>query len=65
VGIVSFRQSLCKPTVNYENAVGFQLLNHAGTLGNYNTRVFQSTEMKEKLMGEIFFQRLNTAAGGY
>lgn len=54
MGIVSFSQSLWKPTVNYENAMGFQLLNHAGTFGNYNTKVFESTEMREKLKEEIF-----------
>ena len=62
MGIVSFSRSLWKPTVNYENAMGFQLLNHAGTFGNSNTEAFESTEMREKLREKVFSK---TRQGGW
>lgn len=34
--------------------MGFRLLNHAGTSGNYNTKLFESTEMMEKPQENIF-----------
>lgn len=60
MGIVSFSQK--EPSVNYENAMGVQFLNHAGAVGNYNTKVFESTEMREKLQ-EIFFPRYERQVG--
>lgn len=60
MGIVC--QSPWKPPVNYENAMGFQLLNHAGTSGNYNTKVFESMEMREKLQEMVFLILFSKAA---
>lgn len=60
MGIVSFNQK--EPSVNYEN-FGVQLLNRAGAVGNYNTKVFESTEMREKLQEEIFFPRHERQVG--
>lgn len=57
-----FSQSLWEPTVNHENAMGFWLLNHAGTFGNYNMKVFESTEMRGRLKEEVF-QRLDGEIG--
>lgn len=42
--------------------MGFQLLNHAGIFGNYNRKVFESTEMRGKVKEEIF-QRLDEEVG--
>lgn len=59
VGIVPFTLGAnCKSW----NGMRFQLLNHAGTSGRYNTKVFESTEMRGKLKEEIF-QRLDEEVG--
>lgn len=60
-----FSQSLWKTAVNYENALGFQLLNHAGTFGNCNTKVFESREMRGKASAGDFFQRLDREVSVY
>lgn len=59
-----FSRSLWKLSVNHEKAVGFQLLNHAGTFGNCNMKVFESAEKREKVKEEIF-QRLGGEVAVY